>query len=150
MVLVDALSEQFKALLRPAQWTLFNNRFLIAPPPELERYWDLETINVDMSFAQMRQAAAAKPLHRMPLVVLSRTQPLELPSDVPPEFPKAVEQAWQATQNKLAALVPGGRHIFATKSGHYIQQQQPDLVIDATRQVVEAVRKPASQSMHSR
>ncbi len=142
MVLVDALSEQVKVLLlRSAQWTLYNNRFLISPPPGLKPYWNLETIDMNTSIAQMGQAAAAKPLRLMPLVVLSHTQPFELPSDVPPEFPKALEQAWQAGQNKLAALVPGARHVFATESGHYIQQQQPELVINAIREVVTAVRK---------
>jgi pimeloyl-ACP methyl ester carboxylesterase len=45
-------------------------------------------------------------------------------------------------QAELAALVPGARHVVATESGHGIQQDQPELVIEAVRQVVEAVRDP--------
>jgi pimeloyl-ACP methyl ester carboxylesterase len=45
-------------------------------------------------------------------------------------------------QAELAALVPGARHVIATESGHYIQLQQPELVIEAIRQVVEGVRHP--------
>jgi pimeloyl-ACP methyl ester carboxylesterase len=35
--------------------------------------------------------------------------------------------------------VPGGRHLI-TQSGHDIQQEQPELVLDAIRDVVRAVR----------
>jgi pimeloyl-ACP methyl ester carboxylesterase len=45
-------------------------------------------------------------------------------------------------QRALATLVPGGRFVVATESGHYIHTQQPDLVIEAVQQVVEAVRDP--------
>jgi hypothetical protein len=31
--------------------------------------------------------------------------------------------------------------VIATKSGHYIQLSQPELVVDATRAVVDAVRR---------
>jgi pimeloyl-ACP methyl ester carboxylesterase len=36
--------------------------------------------------------------------------------------------------------VPGGRLVIATNSGHDIQHQQPELVLDAIRDVVQAVR----------
>ncbi|MEA2511746.1 MAG: hypothetical protein QOJ59_1233, partial [Thermomicrobiales bacterium] len=47
-------------------------------------------------------------------------------------------------QRDLAGLVPGGRHVVAEKSGHYIQQGQPDLVVAAIRDVVQAVRDPST------
>ena len=37
-----------------------------------------------------------------------------------------------------------GQHVVATKSGHYIQATEPDLVIAAVRQVVEADRQWSS------
>jgi len=60
------------------------------------------------------------------------------------ELNEAFERAWAAGQAELAALVPGARHVVATESGHGIQQDQPELVIEAVRQVVEAVREPAT------
>jgi pimeloyl-ACP methyl ester carboxylesterase len=36
--------------------------------------------------------------------------------------------------------VPGGRLVVATGSGHDIQHEQPELVLDALRDVVLAVR----------
>jgi pimeloyl-ACP methyl ester carboxylesterase len=56
----------------------------------------------------------------------------------------AFERAWREAQTELAALLPDARHKIATESDHYIQLEQPSLVIDAVRQVVDAVRDPAS------
>ena len=49
-----------------------------------------------------------------------------------------------AAQNALATLAPNGKHKIATKSSHYIQVQEPQVVIDAIKQVVEAVRNQAT------
>ena len=38
--------------------------------------------------------------------------------------------------------MPGGRHVVAERSGHYVHQTEPELVVAAIRQVVEAVRDP--------
>ena len=93
----------------------------------------------------MRQAAAVTPLPDVPLFVLSRARPVALPQDVPASFsPPAFEQTGRRGQDELAALLPGARHAIASNSDHYIQVEQPDLVIDAVRAVVEALRDPAS------
>jgi hypothetical protein len=47
---------------------------------------------------------------------------------------------WSATQNKLAALVPGAVHITDTHSGHFIMIDNAPVVIHAIRTVVDAVR----------
>jgi pimeloyl-ACP methyl ester carboxylesterase len=51
-----------------------------------------------------------------------------------------VIQLVQDVQRDLAGLSSRSRHIVAHESGHHIQLDQPDVVIDAIRQVVEAVR----------
>ena len=43
-------------------------------------------------------------------------------------------------QAKLAAEVPGARHVTDTDSGHDIHKDQPQLVVDSIRDVVDAVR----------
>jgi len=43
-------------------------------------------------------------------------------------------------QEKLAKLVPNAKHITNTNSGHEIHKEQPQLVIDSIREVVDAVR----------
>jgi pimeloyl-ACP methyl ester carboxylesterase len=61
---------------------------------------------------------------------------------LPADFPGALDKAWHTSQDALATLAPNAKHKIATKSSHYIQVQEPELVIDAIKQVVEAVRNP--------
>lgn len=56
----------------------------------------------------------------------------------------AQEKVWRELQDALAALAPGAQHVIATKSGHDIQNTEPDLVITAVRQVVDAARRGAA------
>ena len=48
----------------------------------------------------------------------------------------------RALQADLASLVPDGRQVVAERSGHYVHQSEPELVVEATRKAVEAVRDP--------
>jgi hypothetical protein len=57
------------------------------------------------------------------------------------EVAAALDQAWQQMQTELAELSPQGTRVVATESGHYVQLDQPQLVIDAVKQVVAAVRQ---------
>lgn len=151
MVLVDAADEGLHNRLRAAmtedQWAIYEQT-TSEVPPELAAYADRERVDLDASFGQLQEAAAAQPLPPMPLVVLTRGVNhlgAEAESALPPGFPiDVIEPAWQAGQNELALLVPGARHVIATNSAHYIQLDEPGLVIDAIRQVVEAVREPTS------
>jgi len=59
----------------------------------------------------MRRGATAKPLRPLPLVVLSRGLPMEMPADLlahlPPDYVAAQEKVWQELQDALVVLVPG-------------------------------------------
>ena len=55
-------------------------------------------------------------------------------------FADALWAAQMQAQDHLAALFPGGRHIMVANSTHYIHVDQPQVVIDAIRDVVDAVR----------
>jgi LuxR family maltose regulon positive regulatory protein len=50
--------------------------------------------------------------------------------------------------NELAAQAPHGKRIVAEQSGHYIQLDQPELVIDAIREVVEAAPRQLTAAVH--
>jgi pimeloyl-ACP methyl ester carboxylesterase len=154
LVLVDASHEEqnarYKEALTAEQWAAFE-RLQQQVPPDLAEYADLERIDFEASFAQMREAAAERPLPPLPLAVLTHGIPLgdELPpealSALPADFPwDNFEAVWQALQADLAALGPEARQVTAAESGHYIQLQQPDLVIEAVRAVVEAAREPST------
>jgi pimeloyl-ACP methyl ester carboxylesterase len=143
LVSIDAQSENFaaayKRLLSPQQYAaaVLNPQ----PPPGLEWYSAVERLSLEVSAAQMRQAQADTPLHRMPLVVLSHSKTLPNPFGFPSDWPiEALERAFQDSQDRLAKLVPGARHVIAAKSGHYIQLDQPRLVTREIHRVVRAVR----------
>jgi hypothetical protein len=111
-------------------------------------YPALERIDTDRSFDQLR---ATPPLRSIPLIVLSADRPWgpqipsmiaagNLPRDVPPDFGYVTDAAQKKAQEQLAKLVPNAKHITNTNSGHEIHKEQPRLVIDAIREVVETVR----------
>jgi hypothetical protein len=116
------------------------------PTPGLEKYKDIETLDVNASLDQIEKAAAAQPLRPIPLVVLTQGQPFDLSpwQPLPADFSVALNKAWHAGQDALAALAPNAKQTVATKSSHYIQIQEPQLVVDAIKQVVEAVRNPSA------
>jgi len=57
-----------------------------------------------------------------------------------PSYVARVEAAWKAGHDRLAGLSSRGRNTVVPGTGHYIQVEQPDAVIDAVRDVVTAVR----------
>ena len=59
---------------------------------------------------------------------------------------QTAEQRTQAVtlQNNIAADFPGARHLFVENSGHYIQRDQPAVVIDAIRDLAGCARPPGS------
>jgi pimeloyl-ACP methyl ester carboxylesterase len=141
MVLVDALSEFLQGPLDPAQIATLdevNN----GPLPGLEGYTDLEQILFRPSFAEMRAADAKRPLAPMPLTVISRGIPLELPEGLPAGLTTATfNSAWNLSQGKLAELLPDARHVIAEQSSHYVMFSQPELIINEVKRVVDAVEK---------
>jgi pimeloyl-ACP methyl ester carboxylesterase len=90
----------------------------------------------------MRRAAATTPLRRMPLAVLAHARPFAMPEKPEGFSSDSLESALRAANENLATLVPNARFFVAKDSGHDIHQDQPELVIEAIRQVVAAVRNP--------
>lgn len=88
--------------------------------------------------AQLR--ASPMRLDDKPLIVLTRGMKEATPSSKPEESERT-EQVWRELQADLARRSSNGKQIIAEKSGHYIQFYQPDLVIDAIRQVIEATHR---------
>jgi pimeloyl-ACP methyl ester carboxylesterase len=87
------------------------------------------------------QTAATGSLGDIPLVVLSHdpdTPQLDLPEDLV----KPTNDAWERMQEDLTHLSTRGKQIIAKNSGHYIQLDRPDIVIEAIRGVVDQARQP--------
>jgi pimeloyl-ACP methyl ester carboxylesterase len=52
-----------------------------------------------------------------------------------------------ALQNNIAADFPGARHMFVEDSGHYIQRDQPAVVIDAIRDLAGCAPTPTRSAL---
>lgn len=74
-----------------------------------------------------------------PLIVLTRGKKEPIPG-MTDEEADLTRQGWLELQTELSRGSSTGKQIIAEKSGHYIQIDQPDLVIESVRQVVEKTR----------
>jgi pimeloyl-ACP methyl ester carboxylesterase len=83
------------------------------------------------------QAAKTDSLGNLPLAVLSHDPDMPQP-DLPEDLVEPVNQAWQQMQEELARLSTRGTHEIAKHSGHYIQLDRPELVVDAVHRVFSA------------
>jgi pimeloyl-ACP methyl ester carboxylesterase len=75
-----------------------------------------------------------------PLIVLTAGQLEEEIAAYPGVDEEAYKAARMMLQEELAALSTNSQLIVAERSGHIIQLYQPELVINAIRQVVEMCR----------
>jgi pimeloyl-ACP methyl ester carboxylesterase len=151
LVLVDYTPYEMRNGLTDEEWHLWLTTSLDGNPSEevLARYPDLEQMDHRRN---LKQVLAAAPLKPMPLIVLSSDQPYEftpfvesgeVPADIAEQFEKDLFRAVLKARADLVSQVPGARHITDTDSGHYIHQENPQLVIASIREVVEAARKKA-------
>jgi pimeloyl-ACP methyl ester carboxylesterase len=99
-----------------------------------------ELANYEESTAQLR--AATRPLGGKPLAVLTAGA-YEYPSycRVTQDQKDELNQLWMDRHRELASLSSNSTHIVAEKSGHRIHLDQPALVVDAIRKVVEEARR---------
>jgi pimeloyl-ACP methyl ester carboxylesterase len=139
LVLIDAVHpatiKRRLAMLKPIlpleEWQAARQRMLTLLP----RLLDPEQVNMWSSERQTRRALRRSPIRPLPLVVITHGHP-----DPDTPYVQLEEPFWQRLQRELARLVPGARLVVATESGHDIQHDQPELVLDAIRDVVLAVR----------
>jgi pimeloyl-ACP methyl ester carboxylesterase len=66
-------------------------------------------------------------------------------NDLPPDLAKSVNQLWEVMQEDLAHLSTRSTRVVAKNSGHYIQMDRPDVVIDAVRNIVDQAGQSHSQ-----
>ncbi|ARV58770.1 hypothetical protein BZZ01_09065 [Nostocales cyanobacterium HT-58-2] len=120
------LFQKFPPSMRPLAKALYSQT-------QFGKTFAQESAAVSVSMNQVEQARKIKPFPDIPLIVLSSGKP---DFDITQE----VLQKLQELHAELANESPQGVHIVAHKSGHAIQLDDPELVIDAIRQVVEKVR----------
>ncbi len=107
---------------------------LVDPAPEAFYGW----LKVKDQWAALnisvQQAKAAWPLPRVPLVLLTAMRP-------GPEPPAEGLQVWLRMHKEFLRRVPGSKHVVTEKSGHDLPHDQPELVIDTIKQIVERVKR---------
>jgi pimeloyl-ACP methyl ester carboxylesterase len=95
----------------------------------------------EASCAAMR-SVENRSLGNIPLIVISASE-LALPANVnlSTEEKQQSMAAWAELQGEQVALSSVGKQVIAAGTGHFIHIDQPELVIAAIREVVEAARR---------
>ena len=95
----------------------------------------LKTLQQDVALA----SASDSPLD-IPLIVISHGISDMFAFHMSPSDVEEAEQIWQKMQAELATFSAQGKLLLAEKSGHKIHIDEPELVVEVIRQVVEQVR----------
>jgi pimeloyl-ACP methyl ester carboxylesterase len=131
LVLVDPASEFLKTSLTSEQWaTYIKATKKLIEPNGLEAPDHARTLELLHGTPRVRA---------MPAVVLTSDKRFDFGAGGAETWP-----AWRTAQDRLAKIL-NAKHVSDTNSGHAIQMERPQLVIDAIEQVVEAVRSGSHQ-----
>ena len=117
-------------------------RDLAAADPKSAKEVQAELAFLEESSQQEKDAAISS-LGDIPLIVLSHgILEVRVLDQIGKEHHAEYESFWRADQAQLAALSANGRLVIASDSGHYIQLDEPKLVIDAIQQLLAGSRFP--------
>ncbi len=83
-----------------------------------------EYASVDTSYSQARVAKLPKGI---PVTLLTATKDESMPAEA--------RKLWIEKHKEWLATVPGSKHVVVEKASHFIQAQQPAVVIEAIKQV---------------
>jgi pimeloyl-ACP methyl ester carboxylesterase len=135
LVLVDSASEFLKSSLTPAQWATY-----IEATKKLIESNGLEAPDHARTLGLLHKSPPVRPI---PVVLLTSDKRFDFGAGGAETW-----LAWRTAQDRLAKLL-NAKHVSDTNSGHAVQMEQPQLVIDAIREVVDAVRSGSHQVAHS-
>ena len=92
--------------------------------------------NDELASLRAERAKSEHPLGDMPLIVLTRG----IAEKDGPDW-KALEEEHRRDHAAIAAMSRNGKLVVASRSGHHVQLDEPELVIKSIRDVLAAVRK---------
>ena len=127
-VLVDVTSVYLKQTMTEEQFDALVASANSPSPPGTDPIQAVEAIDLRHAVDVILAQPVVPPL---PVAVLTADKPPRLDD---PAFPNILEA------NRLLAVHLQAVQVTKTNSGHHIQVEQPQLVVDATRAVVDAVR----------
>jgi pimeloyl-ACP methyl ester carboxylesterase len=115
-------------------------RAMLAKGPEMFQTMIREFAVQPESFKQVRESEIQR--LNVPVTVLRRgkAEPIVPGSELDAEALQQTEQAWRALQEATAALSADSRIIEAKSSGHTIQLDEPQVVVDAVVDMLRAIR----------
>lgn len=129
----------------------------VLPAPSLEDSSELIALRTDLSKpatglpeeldweTSQDQVRVVKSLGDVPLIVLAHgpnsEQTRAMWSGLPDDVMNKLEQVWQDLQKELASLSSNSTLVVATKAGHFIQADEPQVVIDAILDLVDKTRQ---------
>lgn len=136
IVLLDPTSEDFEYELKrrnPRMWeeAQKQNREMASQFSDLNALGRNEYLSLEADYEQARNAF---PLPEVPVVLISARRP---GSDIP-DSPNNI---WVDLHERFVKQVPRAQHIITDKSTHLIMSDDPQLVVDTVKQVVERARK---------
>ena len=91
------------------------------------------------------QTAATGPFGDLSLAVLS-SDPEHPRPDLSDDLVKPTNDAWQQMQEELSHLSTKGTRVVVKGSGHYIQIDRPEVVIEAVHNLVDQIRRTQNTS----
>lgn len=88
------------------------------------------------------QARAVDTLGNTPLIVLTHSPKWRMVPDLDDDLLKKLEDISQKLQVDLTKLSTRSKQVIAEKAGHHLHAEEPQLVIDAIREMVKQTAKP--------
>jgi pimeloyl-ACP methyl ester carboxylesterase len=80
----------------------------------------------------------------LPVTVVTASGPTWWP-DLPPNLdPVAFREMWLRLQSQLTTLSTESRQVFADHSSHFVNFDQPEVIVAAVRQMIDRVRMPSA------
>ena len=107
------------------------------------------TRELEMTGESASEVRAAGDLGDIPLVVISHDTDKRSPY-FPEELDKARNKVWAQMQEELSHLSTNGTLVIAKGSGHDIQNQRPEIVIEAVHNVVNRAREKSASPERDR
>jgi len=104
-----------------------------------------EQIDPKASKAQVR---AARGIGAKPLIILSHSSRFRLDQRLPEDVSQKLENICQELQADLKRISSNSTLRQSASGGHYLQREDPELVVQGIRQAINAVRENASHRNH--
>jgi len=95
----------------------------------------------DKSFRQSgNETIHTGPFDDLPILIFSEDLEHSPPSDIPPQAAQSVSKVWNEMQEELKDLSTHSRRIIAKGSGHYVQIDRAELLIEKVTNFIKEIR----------